>query len=135
MKLLTVHHPASPAGMDFCHGIEGELAVAFYIGCRNPDCGCDRALIGLNSSKGSTTVMVREVDITLPDALIACRAYIERAGWDELLCGNNPHRVTELVDHLMADSAQVASRYPVGTVLRASCNHDTGQWAYRHTIH
>lgn len=130
MKLLTMHALAAPAADDFSWGIEGELAIAFYIGCRNPDCGCDRALVGMNSKAGSTTVKVSEVDMTYDDAITACEAYLESAGWVELFCNNNKDRARELADKLITESAGAAAQHPTGTVLRGTYQHASGAWSY-----
>ena len=130
MKLLTMHAAAAPAPDDFSWGIDGELAIAFYIGCTTPDCGCDRALVGLNSKAGSTTVKVSEVDITSADAITACEAYLESAGWVELFCNNNKDRARELADKLITESASAAAQHPTGTVLRGTYQHDTAAWTY-----
>jgi hypothetical protein len=130
MKLLTMHATATPAADDFSWGIEGELAIAFFIGCTTPDCGCDRALVGLNSKAGSTTVKVSEVDIRYADAIMAAEAYLESAGWVEVFCGNNKDRVRQLADKLITESATVAGLHPTGTVLRGIYQRDSGAWAY-----
>ncbi|MGH3266899.1 MAG: DUF7715 family protein, partial [Trebonia sp.] len=75
--MLTIHnYPAAVVG-DFCWGVEGEVAIAVLPMCHKPDCGCDRAHVGLNSRKASTTVMVRELDLTIDDLVSACLGYLE----------------------------------------------------------
>lgn len=47
---------------DFCWTVEGELVRLPLALCDCPDCGCDRAMAGLASSKATTTFTVAERD-------------------------------------------------------------------------
>nr|WP_232001840.1 hypothetical protein [Mycobacterium sp. 852014-52450_SCH5900713] len=125
--MLTIH--AAPPGRphDFCWGIDGEIAVPTTLVCDRPDCGCDRSHIGLNSHRASTTLMVREIDIDFDDLVTACSGYLQAAGWaDEFGAGN-----AEAVAGQMATAtADVATEYAAGTVLRAAFDHNRQQWNY-----
>lgn len=129
MKLLTIHRPTHPAAHDFCHGIPGELAIAFATGCSTPDCDCDRALIGLNSACGSTTVEVSDLDLGLEDAVEACIAYLEYAEWTKVIVGGAPG-VRACAEKFIAFSAGVADQHDVGAVLRPRYDLDTELWTF-----
>lgn len=132
MKLLTIHHPTHPLDTDFCWAIEGELAVAFGMVCDNPDCGCDRALTGLNSAKPSTTVMIRDLDIAHAGAVHAAAGFLVDNGWAYNI---DKARLLELAAELMCESAEVAAGYPIGTVLRAVYDRTDDCWDFTaHTI-
>ena len=132
MKLLTIHRPTSPIDTDFCHGIEGELAVTFGLVCHNPNCGCDRALTGLNSAKASTTVMVRDLDIDIKGAVQAAIGFLHHSGWAE---GLDAARILTMAMDLIDESVEVAASYPPGTVLRAVYDRADECWDYSvHTI-
>jgi hypothetical protein len=63
---------------DWC--IEGEIVMPPVVICRrdrnNPDggCGCGRAWAGANSHRSTTTAMVRDVPITVPEYVEAIRS-------------------------------------------------------------
>ena len=67
---------------DFCWTVEGELVRFPESICGDPDCGCDRSLAGMASSRATTTAKVVERDdidaetfrLLLHDALV-------REGW------------------------------------------------------
>lgn len=76
MKLLTItNEKQGTRANDFCFGNEGEIAKFGSVCDRatvDDKCGCKRAMVGLSTSKASTTVKVTDVDITkqhLVDAL------------------------------------------------------------------
>lgn len=127
MRMLTIHRPANAEPNDFCWGIEGELAVPMTPCARSthPDCGCDRAHIGLNSRKGSTTVMVRDVDLTFDDISTACASHYE-TGW-----GATPHDAVDLAAAVIGEAADVCTYHRVGTVLRPWYDHSAEEWRYR----
>jgi hypothetical protein len=135
MKMLTIHRDPAATADDFCWGVEGEVALpgtelpGNVCSTPNPECGCDRSHGGINSHKASTTVMVRDLDLSMDDLVIACIGYIEAAGYAPLA------RDADDVEHwafsLVTEAAKVAARYPVGTVLRMAFNRDSEHWHYR----
>jgi hypothetical protein len=135
MRMLTIHnHPAATAD-DFCWGIEGEVALpgtalpGTVCSTPNPECGCDRSHGGINSHKASTTVMVRDLDLSMDDLVIACVGYIEAIGYAPL--AGDAADVEDWAVSLVLEAAGVAARHPVGTVLRMAFDRDREQWHYR----
>ena len=121
MQLLAIHHSPNPRANDFCFGVEGEIAIP-GMACDSPHCGCDRAHIGLSSHAGSTTVLVTDSELTADDLARAVAGYFESAGWGTLPADE----VAAIAD----DVLEVAARFPVGTVLRPTLDHDTDEWVY-----
>ena len=122
MKMLTITNRPGPR--EFCWGIEGELAVPSIIRpCSRRDCGCDRSHCGLNSHKASTTLMVREVDLSFEDIVAACAAHIENGGWPNV-------DVNSLAEQLATFALDVASEHATGTVLRPAYDHASDEWCY-----
>lgn len=100
---------------DFSWTTEGELVTFPALICdrdlADPDngCGCGRAWSGMNTHKGTTTVMVREIaDYTLVDYIEAVRSSRAQQGW--------PSDDTRIVG-LVADLLEVVEPYPPGTIL------------------
>lgn len=127
MKSLAIHRPALGLPDDFCHAIDGELAVPFVV-CDNRDCGCDRACIGLNSGKGSTTVRVVEVDITEDDLAFAVAGYIDNAGWGHLF--TDPSDARNAADRIARQVRKVAAPYGPDTVLRPRHDRALAAWTF-----
>jgi hypothetical protein len=123
MKLLTATTTTQgQRRSDFTFAIEGELVRLGEICDRDwtngPDggCGCGRAFGGLNSHKATTTVMVRDVDgFSFEDYAEAFRSYWKQAGWASL--ATSPADADREAEGLAAELAEIAVRYPVGTVL------------------
>jgi len=98
---------------DFCFTVPGEL-VTVPVQCARDDddvdggCGCRRAMTGLATSRGTTTVSVAEMDFSPDDYAEAIRDAMERAGWGDDL---------EAADNMAMLLADVAAAHPVGTVL------------------
>jgi hypothetical protein len=128
MKLLTIHRPAVGAADDFCHGIDGELCIAFSITCDNPRCGCDRAAVGLNSGKSSTTVRVSEVDLDHDDAALAVMGYLNNTGWWKLF--DSPAEIRQAANKFVLASHRVARDYPEDTVLRPRYDRESNSWVF-----
>ncbi|MGO9298419.1 MAG: hypothetical protein ACLP52_31855 [Streptosporangiaceae bacterium] len=98
MLLLTV--TAETQGQmrgDFCDAIEGELVVVFadcHVSAHEDDLGrcregCPPRFFGLNSHQASTTALIRDVQISREDYLLALSAYAEHRGSpapDSLAC-------------------------------------------------
>lgn len=124
MKALTIHRPANPEPNDFCHGVEGELAIPMPP-CARTDCGCDRCHIGLNSRAGSTTVRVTNLDMTFNDMVTACADYYETA-W-----GATPHKAADLAAAVIGEAVDICTYHRVGTILRPWYDHSAEEWRYR----
>ena len=103
---------ANKRSNDFNWTVDGEL-VSLPLGvCDCPDCGCERAVAGLASSKGTTTFTV--IDNPELDAAGYVRAFSDgwkRQGW--LKEGDDDGWVAEWAgEHL-----RLASGFPPGQVL------------------
>ena len=77
MKLLTATRETQghQAG-DFCFAIEGELVLLDRVCASDeadPDggCGCGGAFSGMSSMRGTTTALVRDLDVSLDDVRLA----------------------------------------------------------------
>lgn len=86
MKLLTITSTGQgQRSNDFCHADEGEIAY-FSTRCDrgtvDHNCGCSRAMCGLQSRRASTTMQVRDVDITPEQVAAQLTAYYEGFGVD-----------------------------------------------------
>lgn len=67
---------------DFCWTVEGELVRFPGVTCSCPGCGCDRAMAGLSSSRGTTTFMVRDLpDLDVGAFVELLKDALEREGW------------------------------------------------------
>lgn len=99
---------------DFSFTTEGEL-VKLGFECdhyEDPDdeCGCGRSLVGMDSSKGTTTMKIVEVDLTSEEILQKLIESEKISGWaldDEFI--NNLRKQVEFISH-------IASLKPLGTV-------------------
>ncbi|MEB4208748.1 DUF7715 family protein [Mycobacterium sp. 94-17] len=126
MKTLTIHRPAAPEPADLCWGVEGEIALPTQpCAGTNPDCGCDRSLIGLNSHAASTTVRVTESELTFEDLVTAVAGYYENA-W-----GATPHEAADLAAAVVGEATDVATYHRAGTVLRPWFDDAAQEWRYR----
>ena len=121
MRMLTIHRPSEPGDEDFCNAIEGELSVRPPTPCDIVYwCGCDRSHPGLNTQAYSTTLMVRDVELTYDDIVAACTDHAT-TWYDE------PEAAARA---LVDDAIEIASHFPVGAVLRMMYHRDREQWHY-----
>lgn len=98
---------------DFDHAQRGEPVVFGTLCCNNPECGCDRAFIGVNSRKGTTVAEVAEVDDTV-ESLAA--KDVRGLGVNQ----NNPNfklRVADAAEVIRAIADEAAKR-PLGARVR-----------------
>jgi hypothetical protein len=69
---------------DFCFTVDGELVGLPAMTCDCPDCGCDRAVGGLSSRKGTTTfTVVDRAELAAGDHRLLLRDGLVAAGWIE----------------------------------------------------
>lgn len=114
MRLLTTtNHGQGQRPNDFSHADEGEIA---YFGPQcshakvDDECGCARSMNGLNTRKGTTTVEVREVDITSDELVDHFVVYYRSWGLDaEESVREAAEAVAQLVD--------LGDTWPLGTIL------------------
>ena len=135
MKILTATRQGADRADDFCYAVEGEIVTVSVV-CDSPRCGCDRALGGLNSHRATTTVMVREVDLTIDDLGIAALGYLETSGWAEHIARSStpedgPEPVKSLALELVQFSADIASDFDEGAVLRVAYDRVDGSYRFQ----
>src|SRR4051794_39303507 len=87
MKLLTATREGhGERDGDFCHAVERELVVVGFVCATDQTaadggrCGCGRAFSGMSSLRGTTTALVRNLDIPDEDLRRAAEAYLTAAG-------------------------------------------------------
>jgi hypothetical protein len=122
MKLLTATHELQGQGAgDFCYTIEGELVLLGFVCAtdeKDPDggCGCGRAFSGMSSMRATTTAMVRDVNVSFDDALLAVRGYWTSYGLrpEDFASGEE---FAEFVADTAAGMAEIAAALPVGSVV------------------
>ncbi len=105
---------------DFCHAIEGELVLCDEVCAtdrNDPDggCGCGRSFAGMNSHRATTTAVVRDLDLTEQDLVMAVIAYYTSGGLTPDLLGAQDF--ADMVDDVVRDLMTRPQYFPVGTVL------------------
>ena len=99
---------------DFSYTVPGELVWAGFAVCDCPDCGCERAMAGLASSKGTTTFSVAfDVDMTPERYRQALRDAVTREGW---ISAEDESGLAE-IDAIADDHSRIASRFEPGIEL------------------
>jgi hypothetical protein len=134
MKILTATAQGADRDDDFCYAIEGEIVMASVV-CDSPNCGCDRALGGLNSHRATTTVMVRDLDLTMGDLETATVGYLESAGWATMIAEHSgpedgPDPVRAVAHELMQDTLEVAAEFGEGVILRMAYDRQDDSWVF-----
>lgn len=117
MKLLTAtSRTQGQRDNDFNWCVDGELVIVAGTICErdreDPDggCGCGRSFAGLNSSKATTTALVKDIDFSHEDAAEAIRSALEQSGW--------LHYLDEAdIDVVVEDALELAAEFEVGDVL------------------
>jgi len=127
MRLLTAtrEHQGERDG-DFCHAIEGELVLLGFV-CATDEadpeggCGCGRAFSGMSSMRGTTTAVVRDLDMTYEDLRTAVEAHLVAAGTGPDVLGAN--EFTDLLEETVDDCVHFARWWPLGTVVGRRLDH------------
>ncbi|MDH4119433.1 MAG: hypothetical protein OEX04_18310 [Acidimicrobiia bacterium] len=83
MKLFVATDNGQDDG-DFSFTVPGELVHLPLVVCDCPDCGCERAMSGLASHKGTTSFTVREIDLDRDRFAELLRESLNSAGWTTL---------------------------------------------------
>ncbi len=100
---------------DFSYTVAGELVWGGFAVCDCPDCGCERSMAGMASSKGTTTFKVRfDPDMTRDLYRQAFRDNATREGWIE---PTNPVELAE-IDAIADEHRDLAAQFEPGTELR-----------------
>jgi hypothetical protein len=134
VKILTATTQGADHEDDFSAAVEGEIVVEQMI-CDNPNCGCDRSFGGLNSHSATTTVMVRDVDLSVAELEEAAIGFLESSGWAKLMRDypdpdDGPDPVREMARSLVEDSAAFAADFDEGKVLRMSFDRASECWTF-----
>ena len=66
---------------DFCFVPEGELLHPGMKCCNSESCGCNRALVGIDCHKATTTFKVEDLPLTKKDVLLKVAKSQKSAGW------------------------------------------------------
>lgn len=113
--VATAQGQGTGAG-DFSWTIEGELVRLPGLTCDCPDCGCDRAMAGLASSKATTTFTVVDRPELDQDAYRAVfRDALAREGWI-----NDSQVDDDGIDDWIDEHLALARQFPVGEVLEVA---------------
>lgn len=121
MKLLTATRTGQgERDGDFCHAVEGELVLLGLVCAtdqKNPDggCGCGRAFSGMSSMRATTTAVVRDLDVSVDDVLLAVEGYYVSSGLGPDLIGGA--EFADLVAETVAEMTELAAVLPVGAVV------------------
>jgi hypothetical protein len=113
---------------DFSHAQEGEL-VRFGFECDGEDvddsCGCRRALVGVKSSKATTTFRVAELsEATMGSVSTEFFESYKQGGWIDI-GGDTEENRAEWLDMAREDAeflCGVAADWPIGTVVEKRGN-------------
>jgi len=117
MKLMTA--TALTQGQrdnDYHWCVEGEL-VRFDVTCArdryDPDggCGCGRGFAGMSSRRATTTVLIRDLDLTECDVRLALAASLHAAGYHD-----DPDATADVADEAR-ELIELARSFEVGDVL------------------
>ncbi|MBY4574573.1 hypothetical protein ACN94_13375 [Gordonia paraffinivorans] len=131
MKILTATSSGATRDDDFCLAVEGEIVLPSVV-CECPTCGCDRAFGGLGSRRATTTMMVRDLDLTVEDLVSAAIAYLESAGWARYLRldakPDAPEPVTVCAIELLLPNLLLAAQLETGDIVRVSYNRASDEW-------
>jgi hypothetical protein len=122
MKLLTATREGQgERDGDFCHAVEGELVLVWFVCATDRDhpgdgrCGCGRAFAGMSSLRATTTALVRDLDLTHDELRLAVEAHLIAAGYGPDVLGEEDFG--DLVGETVEDAVNFGRWWPEGTVL------------------
>jgi hypothetical protein len=121
MKLLTAtRERQGEQDGDFCFATEGELVLVGDVCATDradphDGCGCGRAFSGMSSLRGTTTALVRDLDLSIDDVRLAVEGYYVAAGMGPDVIG--AAEFADVVSAAVDDMAEVAPWLPVGAVV------------------
>lgn len=104
---------------DFCFAKEDEL-VRFGTECDGEKvdgaCGCRRSMIGMESSKGTTTMKVVDLDLSRGDLFKRMNQSFIKSGWGAIV---DDKLVAQDVDEII----RIAEFFPLGSVIEKRGSH------------
>lgn len=104
---------------DFCWTVEGELVQIAPFTCDCPDCGCDRAMSGTASSRGTTTFTVTDQPNLDEQTFVELtRDALEREGW----ISSGDQEDDALVAYRAREHLDLASSFEEGRILELRGN-------------
>ena len=118
MKLLVATRQSQGTrGNDFSFTNEGEIVI-FGSECDREavdgKCGCKRSLVGIDSSKATTTLKVVEIDITLFDLTEKIYISLSNNGW--VMSGKE--KEMRAYSNMIACKLQsIADNFPVNAII------------------
>ena len=115
MKVMVAAGPTegSQEG-EFNHCVPGELVRFPFDACDCPDCGCERAMAGMASSKATTEFRVEDrPQLTAEKYREAFLEALRREGWLDLIPEEDKHELTAWADQHLVEAA----RFEDGDVL------------------
>jgi hypothetical protein len=135
MKLMTVTKETQGwRTSDFCHGEEGEIAIFGFECDSDKDdvdgrCGCRRSMGGMKSQKGSTTMEIKEIDITPKQLRERIQEYLVETKWAGLLTAKE---LKEYVADYQKDLMRIGEYFPEGAIVEKRGddfrNRKEGSW-------
>jgi hypothetical protein len=103
----------------------GELVSFVEPFCDDPGCPGCAGMVGLDSTRLVVLATVADrPDIDTTALVSAAIGFLKRRGWVD----NDPDLIAEIAFDMANESAEVASRYPPGTKVRAGFDRDTDEW-------
>lgn len=112
MKLFVATESLEEDG-DFSFTIPGELVHLPTIICAAPDCGCDRAMSGFVSHKGTTCFVVRELHIDATSYIDLLFSSLRDSGWVD-----DSSEDRDWVEDWAAEHVRIGAELPAEVPLR-----------------
>lgn len=109
---------------DFCFVPDGEIVYESGMTCSDVEkalyqCGCGRSLSGTKTFKGTTTMEVREVEMTDDDMVELALEVGKSSGWG-----------ARYILHGLDRMREEAEQFPVGALVRARVSPASGEFIY-----
>lgn len=130
---MNVFVASTPGGTrrddDFSYTVAGELVWGGFAVCDCPDCGCERSMAGMASSKATTTFRVRfDPNMTRDLYRQAFRDNAIREGWIEPTSREDLAEIDAIAD----EHRDLAAQFEPGTELRRVKDESRLRLAARH---
>lgn len=97
---------------DFCWVPEDEIVTFGGLECDGEEvdgsCGCKRSLVGIASSKSTTTMKIVDLELTMNELVDMIKKSLSRSGW---------HSLVSKADMLAAELVEMAEPFKVGDIV------------------